>query len=94
MINKKIILINASRGSVVDEKALLFGLRNKKFIGVGIDVFENEPTLPNYYKDYDNAYYTPHIGAFTKKAKERMSFETLEVLEKYRNNVKISSRIV
>ena len=93
-INDKIILINAARGSVVSEKALIYGLENDKFVGVGIDVFEKEPTLPKYFEDYLNAYFTPHIGAFTKKAKERMSFETLEVLEKYRNNEKISSRIV
>ena len=93
-INKKIILINASRGSVVDEKALLFGLENRKFIGVGLDVFENEPTDQGDFIDYQNVFYTPHIGAFTKKAKERMSFETLEVLGKFMKNEKINSRII
>ncbi len=93
-IRDKIILINAARGSVVDKKALDFGLENDKFFGVGIDVFENEPVEADYLKNFENVFYTPHVGAYTKKAKERMSFETLDVLQKFENNLKVESRIV
>ena len=94
LTNKEVILINASRGSVVSEEAILWGLENNKFYGIGLDVFENEPVSQNYFKDYKNVYYSPHIGAFTKKAKDRMSSETLEVLEKFKNNDEIISKIV
>ncbi|MFC1939523.1 NAD(P)-dependent oxidoreductase [Chloroflexota bacterium] len=58
------ILINASRGPVVDEAALVRALREKKIAGAGIDVFEQEPPSPeNPLLHMDNVVATPHMAA-------------------------------
>ena len=68
------ILINTSRGEIVDEGALYNALVNKNIAGAGIDVFENEPYNGPLCK-LDNALLTPHIGAYAKEARIKMEFE-------------------
>ncbi|MED4447573.1 NAD(P)-dependent oxidoreductase [Cytobacillus firmus] len=60
-LKDKCVLINVSRGGVVDESALVDALRYKKFLGVSLDVFEQEP-LPERSPlwEYDNVVITPH----------------------------------
>jgi phosphoglycerate dehydrogenase-like enzyme len=56
-------LINASRGPIVDEQALVSVLKNKHIAGAAIDVFEVEPLPPNHpFRTLDNVLATPHIG--------------------------------
>ena len=59
------VLINASRGPVVDEKALVEALREKLIFGAGLDVFENEPALEPGLIDLDNVIIVPHIASAT-----------------------------
>lgn len=60
-------LINISRGSVVDEGALVIALQNKMIAGAGLDVFENEPNVPEEMITMDNVVLFPHLGAATKE---------------------------
>ncbi|MFC2041096.1 2-hydroxyacid dehydrogenase [Chloroflexota bacterium] len=63
MMKPSAILINTSRGDVVDEEALIRALREKKIVGAGLDVFEQEPTsLDNPLLSMDNVVATPHTG--------------------------------
>ena len=62
------ILLNASRGGVVDEDALYDALVNGGLGGAGLDVFEKEPAIGNQFTKLDNVIMTPHIGAQTKEA--------------------------
>jgi phosphoglycerate dehydrogenase-like enzyme len=56
-------LINASRGPIVDEQALVSVLRNKEIAGAAIDVFDIEPLPPSHpFRTLDNLLATPHIG--------------------------------
>src|SRR5579863_3406656 len=56
-------LINASRGPIVDEQALISVLKNKQIAGAAIDVFEIEPLPPSHpFRTLDNVLATPHIG--------------------------------
>lgn len=56
-------LINTSRGKIVDEKALIDALENKRIAGAGLDVFEEEPLSPNSrLYDLDNVIITPHVS--------------------------------
>ncbi|MEN8079043.1 D-2-hydroxyacid dehydrogenase [Clostridioides difficile] len=75
-----VYLINCSRGKVVEEAALLDALDNGKVAGAGVDVFEEEPTkneeLVNHYK----VSVTPHIGAATKEAQERIGEEVVTTI--------------
>jgi len=66
------ILINTSRGAVVDEKALVKALRAKKISGAGLDVFEFEPKLSAGLSSLDNVILTPHTASATIEAREEM----------------------
>ncbi|HEY5600783.1 MAG TPA: D-glycerate dehydrogenase [Patescibacteria group bacterium] len=67
------ILINTSRGPVVDENALVEALKNKLIAGAGLDVFENEPDLASGLTELENIVLTPHIGSSTIESRTKMS---------------------
>ncbi|MGE0597358.1 MAG: 2-hydroxyacid dehydrogenase [Hyphomonadaceae bacterium] len=62
------ILINVSRGNVVDEDALIAALKSGALAGAGLDVFQEEPTPPERWRDVPNATLTPHLGGGTREA--------------------------
>jgi glyoxylate reductase len=64
------ILINTSRGPVVDEEALAHALHNETIGGAGLDVFENEPDLHPKLKTAPNCIRTPHIASASHKTRE------------------------
>lgn len=70
-----VLLVNAARGGVIDEDALLEGLSSGKVAGAGLDVFENEPTPRQDLLDHEKISVTPHIGAATGEAQERIGVE-------------------
>lgn len=85
------ILINASRGNVVDIDALVDALESKKLKGAAIDVFPSEPSSKNEQfesplKDFDNVFITPHIGGSTIEAQENIANEVSAKLIKYSDN--------
>jgi phosphoglycerate dehydrogenase-like enzyme len=67
------ILINTSRGPVVDEKALVSALRQGKIAGAGLDVYENEPELTPGLSELENVVLLPHIGSATQDTREQMA---------------------
>jgi len=75
-----VILINAARGGTVDENALLEALNSGKVAAAGLDVFENEPTPRADLLQHDNVSCTPHIGASTGEAQEKIGIELAEQL--------------
>ena len=66
------ILINTSRGAVVDEKALVKALRNRQIWGAGLDVFENEPDIEPGLVELDNVVIVPHIASATIETRTNM----------------------
>lgn len=86
-------LINTSRGKVVDELAVARGLMNKKILGFASDVFTKEPWEVKEFGKKTNVILTPHVGAYTEKAKNRMSLETLWVWSDYVNNYKVTNNV-
>jgi lactate dehydrogenase-like 2-hydroxyacid dehydrogenase len=72
MMKKTAVLINASRGPVVDEKALVKALREKQIWGAGLDVFENEPALEPGLTELDNVVIVPHIASATPETRINM----------------------
>lgn len=65
-------LINISRGSVVDEKALAVALVNKRIAGAALDVFENEPQVSEELLSMDNVVLLPHVGSGTHETRAAM----------------------
>lgn len=73
-------IINCSRGGTVDENALLKALNTGKVSFAGLDVFDNEPT-PNYeLLNHPRVSLTPHIGASTNEAQERIGAELAHLI--------------
>ncbi|MHA2275727.1 MAG: hydroxyacid dehydrogenase [Candidatus Kariarchaeaceae archaeon] len=65
-------LINCARGGIVDEEALYNALKEGKIAGAALDVYSEEPVRDNKLFELDNIYASPHIGASTKEAQERV----------------------
>jgi hydroxypyruvate reductase len=66
------ILINIARGSVVDEAALVQALQSGAIAGAGLDVYEDEPRVPEALKALDNVVLLSHIAAFTRESRATM----------------------
>lgn len=72
MMKKTAVLINTSRGPVVDEKALVKALKEGEIWGAGLDVFENEPELEPGLAELDNVVIVPHIASATIETRTNM----------------------
>lgn len=91
LLKPNCILINASRGSVVDLDALANALKNHKLLGAAIDVFPEEPhdnkdPFCSPLCDLDNVLLTPHIGGSTLEAQANIGLEVSEKLIRYSDN--------
>lgn len=85
------LLINASRGTVVDIPALCDALASKHLAGAAIDVFPTEPAtnsdpFTSPLCEFDNVLLTPHIGGSTQEAQENIGLEVAGKLIKYSDN--------
>ncbi|HUT63735.1 MAG TPA: hydroxyacid dehydrogenase [Anaerolineae bacterium] len=67
------ILVNTARGKLIDERALINALRERKIAAAGLDVFEQEPLTPDHsLLAFDNVVLTPHVGWITYEATDRL----------------------
>jgi len=73
------ILINASRGEMIEEEALYKALKEKRIIGAGLDVFNDEP-YSGPLTGLDNVILTPHIGSYAKELRIQMEIDATENL--------------
>ena len=85
------VLINASRGTVVDIEALAEALRSRRLLGAAIDVYPEEPRsnddrFESPLRGLDNVILTPHIGGSTVEAQENIGVEVAAKLVKYSDN--------
>jgi lactate dehydrogenase-like 2-hydroxyacid dehydrogenase len=74
------ILINMSRGSVVDEEALIAALTDRTILTAGLDVFAKEPQVPQALIDMDHIVLFPHLGSasvHTRRAMEQLVVDNL-----------------
>lgn len=72
-MKKTAYLINAARGPLVDEKALVQALQERWIAGAALDVYENEPDLAPGLSQLDNVVIVPHIGSASTATRERMA---------------------
>ncbi|MFH0945485.1 MAG: phosphoglycerate dehydrogenase [Planctomycetota bacterium] len=92
------VLINASRGTVVDIDALIPCLRSGQIRGAAVDVFPTEPkTLGDEFmsplREFDNVLLTPHVGGSTVEAQEQIGREVAEKLVLYSDNGSTASSV-
>ncbi len=89
LINKEIldklkptaILVNVSRGPLIDEQALIASLQEGKFRGVGLDVFEEEPlSVASPLASFDKCFFGSHNGSNTKEAVDKTSYKAINLL--------------
>ena len=73
LMKKTAILVNASRGPVVDEQALVKALKARRIAGAGLDVYENEPALAPGLSTLANVALTPHVGSGSFETRLKMS---------------------
>ena len=83
------ILVNTSRGGIINENALFEALNKKSIKSAGIDVFENEPPLANHpFFKLENILLTPHNAALTLECRKRMAIEAAENIYFFLNDIK------
>lgn len=87
-------LINIARGSIVDETALVAALVNKKIAGAALDVFENEPDVPQALLTLDNVVLLPHIASGTNETRRAMADLTLANLRSFFDSGKLLTPVV
>lgn len=74
------ILVNASRGGIIDEDAAYEALKTGKLAGLGLDAFETEPPTDSRLFEFDNVIATPHTGAHTQEATDNMANASIQNL--------------
>ncbi|MDT3382000.1 2-hydroxyacid dehydrogenase [Labrys neptuniae] len=79
------VLINVARGSVVDEGALIEALRNRTILAAGLDVFADEPQVPEALVALDNAVLLPHVGSATIHTRRAMGQLVVDNLVSWRD---------
>jgi len=77
LMKKNAILLNTSRGEIINENSLIKAIDQKKIKGVGLDVFEDEP-YNGPLINYNNVIMTPHIGSYAKEIRKEMEIESVK----------------
>jgi lactate dehydrogenase-like 2-hydroxyacid dehydrogenase len=75
------IVVNAARGVVIDDDALIAALKSGKLAAAGLDVYNNEPNIHPEYRKLPNVFLMPHIGSATKETRDAMGFRALDNLD-------------
>ncbi len=94
LLSKHAIVINTSRGSTVDDDALIHALQNNKIYAAGLDVFNNEPNLDERYLSLDNCFVLPHIGSSNYETRDAMAMLAVNNIYAYFNNKSLPSKVI
>lgn len=87
-------LINIARGSVVDQQALVAALETGRIAGAGLDVFEQEPQVPDALRQRDNVVITPHIASSTRETMAAMADLVFENMLAFSRGEPVLTRVV
>ena len=81
LMHRDAILVNTSRGGVIDDDALVEALQSGVIAAAGLDVFNGEPdSIHPGYRELDNAFLLPHIGSATRETRDAMGFRAIDNL--------------
>ena len=93
LLPKHAVVINTSRGSTIDDDALINALKNKQIYAAGLDVFNNEPNLDKRYLKLDNCFVLPHIGSATHETRLAMSMMAVDNIYCFFNGKPLISEV-
>jgi D-3-phosphoglycerate dehydrogenase len=93
LVKNDAIIINCARGGIIDENAIKQSLLNNELGGYGCDVYEDEPQTDSIFAGMDNVVMTPHIGAGTKEAQEKVAVQIAEQISDYFLNNRIINQV-
>lgn len=74
LLPPRAVLVNISRGELVDDDALIDALSTGRLFAAGLDVFANEPNVDPRYSQLDNVFLSPHIGSATQETRDAMGW--------------------
>lgn len=102
LINKKVlgnlgkdgVLINVARGSVIDQDELIYSLENNLILAAGLDVYTNEPNIPEKLINLDNTVLLPHIASGTVETRKAMGQLVFDNIENYFQKKSLISEVV
>ena len=102
LINKKVlgnlgkdgVLINVARGSVIDQDELIYSLENNLILAAGLDVYTNEPNIPENLINLDNTVLLPHIASGTVETRNAMGQLVFDNIENYFQKKSLISEVV
>ena len=75
------VFVNAARGALVDETALIEALRTGQLFAAGLDVFHNEPAYDLRFAELPNVFLTPHMGSATVETRNAMGFRAIDNIQ-------------
>ena len=87
-------LINTARGDIVVEEDLIKALENNQIKGAGLDVYLNEPSVPDKLKNLKNVFLLPHLGSATEETRKAMGFRVYDNIEAFFNDNEPLDRVV
>ena len=88
MMKTNVRIINAARGGIINESDLYDALKSGRIAGAALDVFEKEPPLGNPLLELDNVVVTPHLGASTQEAQQRVAVDIAkQFIDFFKNNI-------
>lgn len=76
-------IVNIARGNVIDEEALIAALQNGTILAAGLDVFANEPQVPDAFLELDNVVLLPHVGSGSVTTRQDMGDLVLDNLDSW-----------
>lgn len=83
IVKKGLRIINCARGGIIDEEALCQAIKSGRIAGAGLDVFQQEPPSGNPLLELEEVICTPHLGASTEEAQEKVSISIAKQLADY-----------
>ena len=93
LVKKNALIINCARGGLVNEADIKKALELEMLGGYGCDVYENEPEQNSIFSGLDNVVMTPHIGASTVEAQEKVAYQIAEQIVEFIKNNKIINQV-
>jgi hydroxypyruvate reductase len=93
-LGKNGVIINVARGSVIDQDELIYSLENNLILAAGLDVYNNEPNIPEKLINLENTVLLPHIASATTETRNAMGKLVIDNITHYFENKSLISEVV